>query len=173
LREHVQLGHAVTVHAAQGVTAESTHAVLADTASRNLVYVALTRGREANHAYLYQRDTPEADYTHSHDLDAATEAVHLARRGSPTQAARVLRHVIGRHEPTRTAYQVAADTPTHLLPEVVADLVAEHHRAVTRRRSTYQKVQRAHRDRTLDRHLSLDRSRSQGREQDSGYDLSL
>ncbi len=55
LREHVQLGHAVTVHTAQGVTAETTHAVLADTATRNLAYVALTRGRASNHAYLYQR----------------------------------------------------------------------------------------------------------------------
>lgn len=98
LREHVQLGHAVTVHAAQGVTAERTHAVLADTASRNLAYVALTRGRASNHAYLYQRDSAEAGHTHSHNL-AGAKGVHLARRGTPTQAARALRQVIGRDEP--------------------------------------------------------------------------
>lgn len=172
LRKQVQLGHAVTVHAAQGVTADTTHTVLAETASRNLAYVALTRGRASNHAYLYQRDVTEADHTHSHDLDAA-DGVQLARRGTPTQAARALRQVIGRDEPARTAHQIAADTPAQFLPEPVASLVAEHQHAVIRRRNTYQKTQRAQRDRVLDRHLGRDRSRGHDREQDSGYDLSL
>ncbi len=110
LREQVQLGHAVTVHAAQGVTADTTHSVLADTASRNLAYVALTRGRASNHAYLYQRDPP-ADTHHIHN-QAGVEGVHLARRGTPpTQAARALRQVIGRDEAARTAHQIAAGTP--------------------------------------------------------------
>ncbi|MEM6110567.1 MobF family relaxase [Mycobacterium sp. 050272] len=167
LREQVQLGHAVTVHAAQGVTADTTHTVLADTASRNLAYVALTRGRASNRAYLYHRDPTEADHQHS----APGEGVHLVQRGTTTQAAHALRQIIGRDEPAHTAHQIAADTPTQYLPEQVASLVAEHHQAVTRRRSTYQKTQRAQQDQALDRHLDLDRS--QHREQDSGYDLSL
>ena len=170
LREHVQLGHAVTVHAAQGVTAETTHAVMGDTASRHLAYVALTRGREANHAYLYERAVGEGDHAHSHNL-AGVEGVHLARRGTPAQAGRALRQVIGRDDPARTAHQIAADTPTQLLPERVSSLIAEHQHAVTRRRDIYQKSQRAQQDRALDRALGLDRSRSRG--QDQGYDLSL
>lgn len=39
LREHVSLGYAVTVHSAQGVTADTTHAVLSDSATRNMLYV--------------------------------------------------------------------------------------------------------------------------------------
>ena len=35
--------------------------MLADTASRNLAYVALTRGRASNHAYLYQRSSGESE----------------------------------------------------------------------------------------------------------------
>lgn len=171
LREQVQLGHAVTVHAAQGVTADTTHAVLADTASRNLAYVALTRGRDTNHAYLYPRDAAEADHAHHRDQSAEVEGVHLARRGTATHAARALRQVIGHDTPARTAHQIAADTPTHLLPEVVADLVAEHVKALTQRRSAYRKTQRTQRDRELDRHLGLERSHHQA--QDSGYDLSL
>jgi conjugative relaxase-like TrwC/TraI family protein len=173
LRQQVQLGHAVTVHAAQGVTADTTHTVLADTASRNLAYVALTRGREANHAYLYHRDPAEADHTHNYDLAGAegVQGVHLARRGTPTHAAQALRQVIGRDDPAHTAHQIAAGTPTQFLPERVASLVAEHQRTLTRRRNTYQKTQRAQQDRTLDRDLGLDRS--QQREHDSGYDLSL
>lgn len=97
--------------------------------------------------------------------------MHLARRGTPTQAARALRQVIAHDETARTAHQIAATTPTHLLPEMVAALVAEHHKALTQRRSAYQKTQRTQRDRELDRHLGLDRSRH--RDQEQGYDLSL
>lgn len=171
LREHVQLGHAVTVHAAQGVTAETTHAVMGDTASRHLAYVALTRGRDTNHAYLYERAVGEGD--HQHRNLSEPDGVHLAHRGTPTQAARALRQVIGRDEPAYTAHQIAANTPAQLLPERVASLVAEHQHAVTRRRTLYQKSQRAQHDQALDRALGRDRSHSQSREQDQGYDLSL
>lgn len=169
LREHVQLGHAVTVHAAQGVTAERTHAVLADTASRHLAYVALTRGRDTNHAYLYERAVGEGD--HQHRTPSEPDGVHLAHRGTPTQAARALRQVIGRDEPARTAHQIAADTPTQLLPERVAALVAEHQHAVGRRRTAHQKSQRRQQDRVIDRALGLDHRHR--RQRDRGYDLSL
>lgn len=50
--QHVQLGYACTVHAAQGQTVDTSHAVLTGTESRQLLYVALTRGRHGNHLYL-------------------------------------------------------------------------------------------------------------------------
>ncbi|HAQ9631223.1 TPA: ATP-binding domain-containing protein, partial [Enterococcus faecium] len=47
-----ELGYASTIHRAQGMTADTAH-VLADAAtSRELAYVGLTRGREANHLYV-------------------------------------------------------------------------------------------------------------------------
>ena len=49
---HVQLGYACTVHAAQGQTVDTSHTVLTGSESRQLLYVALTRGRRANHLYL-------------------------------------------------------------------------------------------------------------------------
>ncbi|WP_233495768.1 MobF family relaxase [Geodermatophilus sp. TF02-6] len=52
VREHVQLGYAATVHTAQGTTAEVCHTVLSGTETRQLLYVALSRGRAANHLYL-------------------------------------------------------------------------------------------------------------------------
>ncbi|SMO91173.1 DNA primase, catalytic core [Geodermatophilus aquaeductus] len=52
VRTSVQLGYAATVHGAQGVTADTCHTVLTGTESRQLLYVALTRGRAANHLYL-------------------------------------------------------------------------------------------------------------------------
>lgn len=171
LAEYVQLGHAVTVHSAQGVTAERTHAVLADTTTRPLAYVAMTRGRDTNHTYLYERHVAEADHQHRDVADQ--DGVHLARRGSPAQAATLLRQVIGRDQRARTAHQTAADTPAEHLPDLVAHLVAEHHQAVTNRRTGYQKTQRRQRDRAIDRDLGLDRTRTRGRERDQGYDLSL
>ncbi len=179
LREHVQWGHAVTVHSAQGVTADRVHAVLADTNSRNLGYVAMTRGRESNHVYLFERTVGEADHQHRDQEDP--DGVHLAHRGTPTQAAHMLRQVIGRDELARTAHQTAATTPTEQLSPRVANLVADHEKVVTERHLTYQKAQRVQRDNAIDRHLGLHRTtsldlsagRSQGRERDQGYDLSL
>ena len=48
----MQLGYATTVHAAQGMTVDTAHAVLTGDEARQLLYVAVTRGRAANHLYL-------------------------------------------------------------------------------------------------------------------------
>lgn len=50
--EHVALGYASTVHAAQGSTADVCHTVATGAETRQLLYVAMTRGRTANHLYL-------------------------------------------------------------------------------------------------------------------------
>ncbi|WP_116451904.1 MobF family relaxase [Blastococcus litoris] len=52
VHQHVQLGYAATVHGAQGATADACHTVLTGAESRQLLYVALSRGRTANHVYL-------------------------------------------------------------------------------------------------------------------------
>ncbi|HOZ60215.1 MAG TPA: MobF family relaxase, partial [Nakamurella multipartita] len=52
VREHVDLAYATTAHRAQGITVDTSH-VLADALTqREPFYVAMTRGRYANHAYL-------------------------------------------------------------------------------------------------------------------------
>ncbi len=50
--ESVELGYATTTHTAQGVTADTMHGMLTGNESRQQAYTMLTRGREANHAYL-------------------------------------------------------------------------------------------------------------------------
>ena len=167
LREYVTHGFAVTAHSAQGVTAQTTHAVIADTATRNLLYVAMTRGRESNQAYLYQRTVGEADHQHA----APADGVHVAHRGSPAQAAQAMRTVLGRDERAHTAHRTAADTPVELLPDRVASLVRTHQQTVARRRAAHQKTERRQWDRAIDRNLGIYRSRRHSR--DDGYDLSL
>ncbi|WP_185757123.1 MobF family relaxase [Nocardia bhagyanarayanae] len=49
---HVDLGYAATIDSAQGITTDTCHVALTGTESRQQLYVALTRGRYANHLYL-------------------------------------------------------------------------------------------------------------------------
>jgi hypothetical protein len=51
VRRHVELGYAATVHRAQGMTVERGHALVQDSMTRQQLYVAMTRGQTANHAY--------------------------------------------------------------------------------------------------------------------------
>jgi hypothetical protein len=58
---HVQLGYAVTAHRAQGATVDTAHVLAAPGMTREALYVALTRGRLANHAHVTTRDTGRGD----------------------------------------------------------------------------------------------------------------
>nr|WP_254697410.1 MobF family relaxase [Mycobacterium avium] len=77
LHEHVTHGYAVTVHSAQGVTADTTHAVLAETTSRNLepgVHVA-RRGTSAQAAQLVRSiiGTRDERARTAHDIAAQAQ----------------------------------------------------------------------------------------------------
>jgi conjugative relaxase-like TrwC/TraI family protein len=110
LREHVSLGYAVTAHSAQGVTAETTHAVLSETATRSLLYVAMTRGRDVNNAYLYQ-----------HSIDGEIAHVEPGRympiQGSVQEAAEAAGGVVAHDDRPMTAHQAASATQRDMLPK--------------------------------------------------------
>jgi conjugative relaxase-like TrwC/TraI family protein len=130
VREHITYGYAVTVHSAQGVTADTTHAVLSDTANRALAYVAVTRGRDANTAYLYQR-TPE--YEHQH---VSAEDARIVNRGSSQHAATLLRGITANDEHPATAHDIAATTASESLPKRVRAAIERRALAVRDRTST-------------------------------------
>ncbi|WP_026077642.1 MobF family relaxase [Brevibacterium senegalense] len=50
--KHVDLGYAITAHRAQGVTVDTAHVLVEPTTTRENFYVAMTRGKHANHAYV-------------------------------------------------------------------------------------------------------------------------
>jgi conjugative relaxase-like TrwC/TraI family protein len=52
VRASTGLGYATTIHAAQGVSADTMHGVLTGQESRQQLYTMLTRGRHGNHLYL-------------------------------------------------------------------------------------------------------------------------
>ncbi len=55
--EHLALAYASTVHAAQGRTTDTSHAVITSWTSMAALYVALSRGRDANTAHIATTST--------------------------------------------------------------------------------------------------------------------
>jgi conjugative relaxase-like TrwC/TraI family protein len=106
VREHITYGYAATVHSAQGVTADAAHAVLSETATRALAYVALTRGRHTNKAYICERS---AEHERPGQL---TDAGHVKARGRPEHAGRLLHTIAANDGQLATAHDIAVAT-TH------------------------------------------------------------
>jgi len=173
--EHITLGYATTVHSAQGITVGDTdtagvcYAILSEHATRAMAYVAMTRGKDENHAFIYQPITGEAD--HEHATPMAGLEIHRLRRGNKHAAAHYFRMILANDDRPRTMHAEAERTEGHLLPRVVADLLERHehrradrcetwrhHNADARRRAaayervaeTHARTQRSDRDRSID-----------------------
>jgi conjugative relaxase-like TrwC/TraI family protein len=77
VNEHLELGYAVTSHRAQGVTTDTAHVVVTTGMIRENLYVAMTRGREANAAYVAV-DRPDVAHVGARsgdDKDATARSV--------------------------------------------------------------------------------------------------
>jgi conjugative relaxase-like TrwC/TraI family protein len=70
--DHVDLGYAVTAHRAQGVTVDTAHVLVEPTTTRENFYVAMTRGKQANHAYVILDRADEHAHPHPGDTPDAT-----------------------------------------------------------------------------------------------------
>jgi conjugative relaxase-like TrwC/TraI family protein len=89
--EHVDLGYAVTGHGAQGITVDTGHAVVLPGTTREQLYVALTRGRESNTAYV-ATDRPEPTHQGPHpgedpDVTAVTVLHGVLRHSGAERSA--------------------------------------------------------------------------------------
>ena len=101
VREDLELGYASSVHRAQGASVDTGHALIdPETASRELLYVAMTRGKHSNHAYVIQPDP--------HELEA-----HLDPPGEKT-ATEQLSRVLARSDVDLSATEtIAAEADRH------------------------------------------------------------
>ena len=110
VRDSVELGYAATVHAAQGITADSCHTVLSGAEHRQLLYVALTRGRGGNHLYV----------TAGGDGDPHSLITPTAVR--PPTATDILTGILARDQAQRSATSAARDLadPAAVLQQAVA-----------------------------------------------------
>jgi hypothetical protein len=100
VRASTGLGYATTIHAAQGVTADTMHGLLTGQESRQQLYTMLTRGRHANHLYLQVVGDGDPHALIRPDTVAprtATEILQqiLARDETPTSASTLLRELGG------------------------------------------------------------------------------
>lgn len=66
--EHLELGYAVTSYRAQGVTTDTAHVLVDSSMTRENLYVAMTRGRDVNRAYVAV-DRPDALHNGPHPAD--------------------------------------------------------------------------------------------------------
>ena len=76
--ENVELAYATTVHRAQGRTVDTAHAFVSPTTTREVLYVALTRGSESNHLYVDTHYDPDPDTGHDGLTDIPTALEVLA-----------------------------------------------------------------------------------------------
>lgn len=75
--EHLELGYAVTSYRAQGVTTDTAHVLVDSSMTRENLYVAMTRGRELNRAYVAV-DRPDSLHSGPHpagDAEATGRSV--------------------------------------------------------------------------------------------------
>lgn len=82
---YIDHGYALTGHKAQGITVDCTFAVLGGGTNREWAYVAMSRGRESNRAYLLSLDTDEQCGHLSHQggrdpLEVATSSLQRRER---------------------------------------------------------------------------------------------
>ncbi|MFX0573764.1 MobF family relaxase [Nocardia nepalensis] len=94
---YVRLGYATTIDSAQGITADSCHVALTGGESLQQLYVALTRGIDANHVYV-----PTA-------LDGSESSFWSEPAVYPRTAVEVLLRVFGRNGAQKSAHTMLRD----------------------------------------------------------------
>jgi ATP-dependent exoDNAse (exonuclease V) alpha subunit len=62
--DHVELGYATTAYRAQGRTVDTAHALISPGATRESLYVAATRARQANTLYVDTTNDPDIETSH-------------------------------------------------------------------------------------------------------------
>ncbi len=95
---HVELGYATTAHRAQGTTVDTAHTIVDRGMTRETLYVAMTRGRHANHAYTIT-DTPDTEAHQDHQPATGRQVLTgiLTRAGAERSAHQVIAAEQNRH----------------------------------------------------------------------------
>jgi hypothetical protein len=75
VRDHVELGYACTAHRAQGRTVDTAHAMVTATTTREVLYVAATRGRSSNRLYVDTFYDPDPDTSHGPGVEQSYREV--------------------------------------------------------------------------------------------------
>jgi conjugative relaxase-like TrwC/TraI family protein len=104
--EHVELGYAITAHRAQSTTVDTAHVITGPGMAREHLYVAMTRGRHVNHAYVPL------------DHHEATDEAHHSDAGEPvpTTAREALEQILATTGAEASATEQLAPAPPSRQP---------------------------------------------------------
>ena len=96
----------------------------------------MTRGRQANTAYLTEQPRGDTDHQHSQPGE-----LHVMSRGTTRHAAHLVRTILANdRDQARTAHDVAADTADRsTVPDRVAELLDRRSQATRHRRTAHQR----------------------------------
>lgn len=109
--EHLDLGYAVTSHRAQGITVDTSHVRRNDAAmTRENLYVALTRGRQTNLAYV-AIDKPDDSHDGPHPGDNTEATARSVLFGVLTCAGAELSAHRRPSPPSKTLGRTSANLP--------------------------------------------------------------
>jgi hypothetical protein len=100
-----------------------------------MAYVAMTRGRHNNEAFLYQKFSAEAD--HEHATPITSPDLHHLRRGNEYSAEHYFKQILHNDDRPRTMRAEAERTESGLLPEVVAEVIERHESRRRARHATW------------------------------------
>lgn len=111
--DHLDLGYAITVHRAQGTTVDTSHAIVhSPQMTRESLYVSMTRGREANTAYVAVDQFPLEEHQKHPDPEVTARSVLtgvLAHETAERSAHEMLR---AEHEQWGSIAQLAGEYDT-------------------------------------------------------------
>src|SRR5664279_12824 len=111
VRDHVELAYAVTAHRAQGMTVDTCHTIADPATTREVFYVAMTRGKRRNTAYAALDTAPDEHGHGPTDDETWTDRDLLA-------------HILANSTAERSAHQSIADELDKA--ESLASLVGEY-----------------------------------------------
>ncbi|MFE6645092.1 MobF family relaxase [Nocardioides sp. NPDC057772] len=110
--EHVDLGYAITAHRAQGITVDTAHVLASSRTTKENLYVSMTRGRDANTAYVALDQPDDTHVSHSNDGERSARTVLcgvLQHSGAELSAHQA---ITAEHETWSSIAQLAAEYDT-------------------------------------------------------------
>lgn len=109
LSRSAELGYATTAHRAQGITVDTSHSLVSEgKLTRELFYVSMTRGRDANTAYVVEPESDDSERLDPTDLPHWPEILGqiLSAEGAERTAHETREHLL---ETNDTLQQIAAE----------------------------------------------------------------
>ncbi|PYE13482.1 conjugative relaxase-like TrwC/TraI family protein [Williamsia limnetica] len=131
VREHTELGYAMTIHRAQGLTVDVTRMLHSVSTNLSGLYVGLTRGRSQNHAYVpLDQELPiDVEKVHVDGVQRAPTAIELLKvsvgrdNGQRTATEELRTALAAAHDPERLAIHYHAGQ--RILRDAYLDRVLE------------------------------------------------